>query len=228
MEAFIVYLHFKPGTESVFYVGKGKPGREKSFKGRNLHWWNTVSKYGGFETLVFESGLSESAAFEIERSLIRHFGRKDYEGGTLVNKTLGGEGSAGFGLFGEKNGRFGKKVPIDVAKTFGRCQKGKLNPMNGKKHSKTTKEAISKKALERYSGGFKNPMLGKSRPEAAELGRQFSKKLAQFTIDGVLVAEHESVSSAARNTGLMAGNISSACNGRLKTCGGYKWQFING
>lgn len=48
--------------------------------------------------------------------------------------------------------------------------------------------------------------------------------VGQYTLDGQLVAEFLSISSAEKATGIY--NISRVCNGERKTAGGYKWKFI--
>ena len=37
---------------------------------------------------------------------------------------------------------------------------------------------------------------------------------------------YSSISEAARQLGISAGNISQCCNGKSKTCGGYHWEFV--
>lgn len=220
-----IYLHFLPGTETVFYVGKGLPGREKDLRGRNRFWLNTVNKYGGFDYVLFMSGLSNDEACIVEKKLISHYGRRVFDGGQLVNLTLGGEGRFGFGLYGSDNGRFGKKVPYHVSVKFGRNMEGKNNPMKGKKHSDESKRLISEKAKKRFRDGFINPMAGAVRPEAAELGRLKSKQVQMLSLDGELLETFDSINEAQRQTGFSLGNISAACNGKLKTYKKRIWRF---
>lgn len=52
------------------------------------------------------------------------------------------------------------------------------------------------------------------------------KAVGQFAIDGSLVKVWDSISEAARNTGTQIANISRCCSGKLKTTGGYKWNFV--
>ena len=224
MENFIVYLHLIPSSDKVFYVGKGRPGRQYSKRGRNVHWHNIVKKHGGFDVDVYADSLTESMAFEIEVMLIKKFGRA-IKGGQLANLTEGGDGRAGFGLSGERNGRFGLRLTPEVKKKFGRCNKGDLNPMSGRRHKDSTKRLISEKAVKRYQDGFKNPMLGSSRPDFAEIGRRQSKPVIQKTVRGEIVAEFSSMNDAVRNTGFKLANISGACNGKLKTYMGFIWEF---
>ena len=49
--------------------------------------------------------------------------------------------------------------------------------------------------------------------------------ILQFTKDGELIAEYPSLMEAERQTGCNNGNICACCKGRLKSCGGYIWEY---
>jgi hypothetical protein len=91
----VVYKHMKPSGE-VFYIGIGQT-KERAYSkvGRNLHWINTVEKYG-YEVEILKSDLSWEDACELEQILIEYYGRKDLQKGSLVNLTAGGEGVQGY------------------------------------------------------------------------------------------------------------------------------------
>ena len=50
-----------------------------------------------------------------------------------------------------------------------------------------------------------------------------SKTVLQFSLDGKMIAEYESVSEAIRNTGIL--KISNVCRGERKQAGGYIWRY---
>lgn len=81
------------------------------------------------------------------------------------------------------------------------------NPFKGKKHSEESVKKISEKR--------KGMFLGKDNPSAREI-----KNIETGEI-------FETIRQAAEKFGLKATNISSVCSGRLKTTGGYHWQYIN-
>lgn len=101
-ERFYVYVLYKPWSGEPCYVGKGQGDRiEEHFRlarrkrHYNRHLQNIILKAGGdLPREVYADGLSNEEAFELERSLIARFGRKD-RGGSLVNLTDGGDGHTG-------------------------------------------------------------------------------------------------------------------------------------
>jgi hypothetical protein len=96
MEQYYVYTHLNPLTKEIFYVGIGKGNRAwNRWAGRNKFWDNYVNKYG-FEIEIVAENLTRNQAGKIEIELIAHLGRRQIdEGGTLVNRSLGGDGGSG-------------------------------------------------------------------------------------------------------------------------------------
>jgi hypothetical protein len=53
-----------------------------------------------------------------------------------------------------------------------------------------------------------------------------SKKVAQYTKQGVFLASYGSIAEAERVTGVRNANIVQCCKGKLKTTGGYIWKYL--
>lgn len=53
-----------------------------------------------------------------------------------------------------------------------------------------------------------------------------AKRVAQYTLDGKLVAEYESLSRCSKATGIKDSRIGDVCHGRRHTAHGYKFKFI--
>lgn len=51
------------------------------------------------------------------------------------------------------------------------------------------------------------------------------KAVLQFTKDNILVMEYSSIQEAFQKTKINPGNISSVCNNKLKTAGGFYWKY---
>ncbi len=89
----IVYLHRRNDNDKIFYIGIGQTeDRAYQTKNRkNKYWLNITNKYG-YSIEIIESDLTWEKACEIEKELIKKYGRKDLNEGILVNMTDGGEG----------------------------------------------------------------------------------------------------------------------------------------
>lgn len=87
----LLYFHYNPIKQEVFYVGIGSKDRAFSKQSRNRHWKYTVAKYG-YEVQIIKENLSRDQACVLERFWIKTFGRKDLKQGSLVNYTEGGDG----------------------------------------------------------------------------------------------------------------------------------------
>lgn len=86
----LVYIHMKPETRDIFYVGIGN-SKERAYRneGRNTHWTRVFEKYGKLvDIIAYDISLEE--AKEMEKFLISSIGVKN-----LCNQTLGGEGAFG-------------------------------------------------------------------------------------------------------------------------------------
>ena len=103
------------------------------------------------------------------------------------------------------------------------------------KHSDETKTKISnalkgKKKTAEHISRLPQNQKGKFRPKSSAetrlkmmLNNGKSKKVYQYSKDGVYLKEHISALQAEIETG--ANNISSAALGRLNQSGGYKWSY---
>lgn len=58
--------------------------------------------------------------------------------------------------------------------------------------------------------------------------RTTGKPVAQYSLDGALLAKYPSTNAAASATGQRSGaHIAECCKGKRAHCGGYRWQWIN-
>lgn len=137
MNEYYVYTHLNPNTKEIFYVGIGKGNRAwNQWAGRNKFWENYVNKHG-FEVELISENLTRKQAEKIEINLIAELGRRQIDnGGTLVNRSSGGEGGIGYTHTAE----FKQKLSED--------RKGKCTRKE-RQLSKETKEKISKSLVGR-------------------------------------------------------------------------------
>lgn len=88
-----VYLHQRLDTNEIFYVGIGtdnKFQRAKN-KSRRTEFWKNVIKKTEYKIIIFINDISIEDACNEEIRLIKHYGRRDLNEGTLVNMDNGGK-----------------------------------------------------------------------------------------------------------------------------------------
>lgn len=142
-----ISLEYEP-----FYIGKGKGNRftdhlrEAKRTNKNHPKTNKIKKIWKNNKspiiIKVKDNISEDEAFELEIKLIHIIGRQDLKTGPLTNLCGGGEGISGISekqrkILSERSK--GENNPMFNSQRF-----GKLNPFYNKKHSKETKEKISK------------------------------------------------------------------------------------
>lgn len=144
---FYVYIYYDPIDNVPFYVGKGSGNRYKQHlkcDKRNPFKINKINKILnlGLEPSIkiYKDNLLEEEAFKLEIELIKEFGRRDLNMGTLCNLTDGGE--KGYGYIATKETR--KKMSearLGFSPSQETIEKWKKS-RKGYKHSEETKEKI--------------------------------------------------------------------------------------
>lgn len=165
LKQYYIYTHTRVGDEHPFYVGKGFGNRAYSTQSRSQFWKN-VAKDGYRIEFEFEN-LSEEDAFQMEKDMIKMYGRRDLGTGCLVNLTGGGEGSSGW-VHSEES-----------RKKISKVKKGNTY-MKGKTLSEETKSKMSKAKKGNLSKtGMKTSEETKRKISEAQKGKIFSDKHKQ-------------------------------------------------
>ena len=135
---YYIYIHYTPDN-IPFYVGKGIKNRCLHKHSRSYWWNNIVNKYG-YYIKIQEINLNEDECLQREIYWIKYFGRKQYQEGTLINLTNGGEGVSGK-LYTEEERQIKSKFFKenleylqsfgDRSKYFGKSLIGQDNPNYG-------------------------------------------------------------------------------------------------
>ncbi len=239
----VVYLHRRKDTNEVFYVGIGLKDRPYDIRGRNNHWRNIVNKVG-FNTEIIEDNLTWEEACERERYWIKFYGRRDLKEGNLVNMTDGGNGAFGLKHSTESKERirralvgksFSEEHKKKISKT--RIEKGiaigKNNNMFGKKHTEESKlkmgvnigRKFSEESRKRMSDSHRGLKRTEEQKINMSLASTVKKPVIQMDINGIFIAEWDSLRHAARQTNSAQSAISSCCIGNRNHHKGYKWKF---
>ena len=117
--------------------------------------------------------------------------------------------------------------------------------MLGKKHSKATKKILRDKNLGRIGPNKgkifpdewrKNISKSKKGKPSHRKGVKLSeetlikkrKKIMQLEKDGTIIKIWDSLTEAAMELNVQLSHISSVCNGKRITTGGFKWEYYGG
>jgi hypothetical protein len=170
----VVYQHRRLDTNEVFYVGIGKTKqRSEVFHGRSIDWQKVLLESQILVEIVTENITIEEAG-EIEKNLVKKYGRKDLGLGPLVNLTDGGEYSSyncgKISIYKEEKSKFINDKDLSIYLEDG-WKKGRPSYVSEKIKSKWTKERKIEYS-DRFSGsnaywygktGEGTPMYGKKR-----------------------------------------------------------------
>jgi len=200
----------------------------------NSHLQNSFNKHGE-EFFIFGvvkqhdtiEELNESETFFIEKfESLTPNGYNLTTGGqnTILSQEiiekLSGENNHNYGLKGKDHYLYGiertdevkEKVRQKVLLAYKEDRlnvTGANNPFYGKKHTEKTKKKISNSRTgKRVSGNHPN-----------------AKKVIQYDLNGEEIKEWDCIIDAGKEIGINRRNISAVCNGKRKTCGGYKWKY---
>lgn len=220
--------------------GKGYRGCEAIEQAFKEYGWEN------FEHIVLEEGLSFETACEEEKRFVKELGCRypdgyNIDGGGRRNRDIADRTKQ---KIGEKNR--GRKASEETRAKMSAAQKGrvvskeareKISAANkGRVFSEEAraKMSIAKKRLRKMpetkeKNGDKE---GKRRSNQYETNarlrlyaKEKQKPVLQYTKDGVFVARHESLRSAAESINGKHPNIYKCCNGIKKSMYGFVWKY---
>jgi hypothetical protein len=177
----IVYQHRRKDNNEVFYIGIGKTINRAYSYGRNPHW-NQIADNVGYEIDILINGCSWNDACEIEKGLIKEYGRKDLGLGSLVNMTDGGDGAS---FPGEKNPMFGKRLPQSSIERGKQKQKGRIIIHKEEKQKSINKEDFDLYEKEGWIRGRSKESINKTGKSKSNIPRnEETKKKISYSLKG--------------------------------------------
>ena len=219
-----VYVHTSPSGKMYVGITKQKPeyrwGRN-GIKYKTQVFYRAIEKYGwdNIDHEIIAEHLTKEEAENFEIKLIDKLHTTDPKYG--YNITTGGEG--GNGLYGEKNGRYGKPVSEETKKKIRETKR--LNPRKYteeeiKRKSEKSKEVWAREGYrEKMSGknspaygrtGDKHPLYGKCGKDSAT-----SKKVICLTTGEI----YDSAKTASKEKGCNHSKICMCCRNEREFCG---------
>lgn len=215
----------------------------------NPHFWQAIQKYGwdGFKHEVLADGLQDYVAFEMERRLIaehrsteRECGYNHSSGGEIPLVWQRGEAHPMYGKHhspesrakmsashtGGKHRCWGTHLPEITRKRIGDANRGRA--MSEEQKQLLAKIGTGRKASDETRAKMSRTHMG--HPVSEETRQKIreakeSKPIVQLTKEGEVLHVWPSITSASQGSGLDRSQIRKACNGVLKTSGGFVWQY---
>lgn len=250
---FTVYMHISPSGKR--YIGMTSMLPEKRWRNgegyKNQVFFRAIQKYGwnNFEHVIVKDNLNQEEASQLEIDLIKRYktNKSDYG----YNVSLGGDKV----MLGHKHTEKTKSQISQKLKErflvktnhpcYGKHYNIGVSPMLGKKHSEESKEKMRKSHPNMC--GENNPFFNKKHSDESKLKNSLahigkcnmsdeekekakeilkrSRCIPVFCITNNTL--YASASNAGRELGLYQQNISKVCNGKLKTTGGYCFEYYD-
>lgn len=133
-----VYKHIRKDTNQVFYIGIGKTKRRATDRNNRNDRWTKVVNKAGFDVEIVSDGLDWDSACELEKKLIKEYGRADLGEGCLVNMTDGGDGINNYSHSEETR----RLMSLLKKNGKGRDMSGENNPQWGRPLTEEHKQKI--------------------------------------------------------------------------------------
>lgn len=222
-----VYKHTNLQNGKV-YIGITKQQASRRWHGGQGYckqplFYNAILKYGwdGFSHEILSTGLSQEDAFQIEKDLIQKYNSTDRKFG--YNIASGGLDETTFTPDYRKSLSKARRnrppMSIETRLKISKSRLGiKLPPRSEdyrKRLSTSLKGRIfSEEHCRNISLSKRGKYAGRNNPNA---------KAVRCIETGKIYA---CMKEAEFETGASNHNISSVCNGRLKTTGGYHWEYV--
>ncbi|TQK06958.1 NUMOD3 domain-containing DNA-binding protein [Herbaspirillum sp. SJZ107] len=201
---YYIYLHRRLDTGDVFYVGKGTKSQKHQYqrayeKKRRSALWSRIVAKANYQVEIIAEFFAEEDCFAMERELIALY-RRRYDGGTLCNLTLGGDGLSGLtpseatkqklreANSGEKHINWGKKLSEETRRKKSESMKNSDKNLRGKKLPEWWKDRIRATKF-----GEANPMFGRTGEQS-----KMSRKVMNFETGEI----YASVTLAAKAIGM--------------------------
>lgn len=157
-----VYEHFRLDKKEPFYFGIFKNKFRPFEKARRNGIWDKIVSKTKYDVKIIKEGLTWEAACQMERDLIKQYGRIDKGNGILANLTDGGDGAVGLIRTEEHSRKISESLSGKVRSE--ESIKKQSESRRGLKDSEITK---SKKSLAKK--GKKPNNYGKKMPDSHRL-----------------------------------------------------------
>lgn len=239
---YTVYVHKNIKNNKLYFGITSVPVKQRWKRGssysKTTKIRKAIDKYGwdNFEHIILYENLSKEDAEEKEIELINKYKTTNDKYGYNIQN--GGFHNGKFTTETRvkiSNAKKGTRLSEDTKRKMSISRSGKNHWAYGKTFSKQHKEKLKishigqkawNKGIERSKWLSKeNEEKLKQSVRMALIGNKYSCKPIRCVETQIV---YEGVFAAHKNTNINMSNISSVCNGKRKTAGGYHWEYVKG
>ena len=132
----------------------------------------------------------------------------------------------------DKSGKVCEETRLKMSEVQKKYLSENKHPFKGKKHTEETKALLSKIRIGKKLSEETRRKIGRkgsTPPLKGKFGKDnpISKKISQYNLNGDLIKNWDCGLDIKRELGFNNTNISSCCNGKLKSSNGYVWRFTD-
>lgn len=208
MKRYKIYVLIDPKTKKIRYVGRTvqtlknrlKKHLRAKDKSHRVNWIQSLLKEGLNPEIKL---LCETISFDECKELEKYYiNRLQKEGCDLVNMTEGGDGSIGF--------------------SHSNDTKEKLSKITSKRMSDNKViENLKNKGIERWKNTSEEDKL------KMIMRQPHRRSIGQYSLDGELIKEFNSLREIERVLGYFRANISPCLRGEFKQAYGFIWKYLD-
>jgi hypothetical protein len=252
MKNYYVYIHVRLDLNEVFYVGMSTINNEgliysrayrSAFEKRKTAW-HDYARICPYTVKIVKENLTKEEAFKLEMKLIKKYGRKDLNTGTLINQCDGGAGLKNPGPQLKKKIQHSKKHLSHVYKQAQKPYSISVTAYDKDGNFVKTYSSINDACkdvdclhtdITRAINGRRHLIAGfQWRKYEIKVGigkvpekKKANKQVAQYSHESSTPLRiWESASEAARELNISRTGINNCLRQKSYTSAGYIWKFI--
>ena len=224
---YYVYKHTNLANGKV-YIGITRQKPSRRWHGGNGYrdqplFWNAIQKYGwgSFSHEILQQGLSQDDAYELEQDYIHKYKSSEREYG--YNIAGGGVDTTRFTpSYRDKLKVVAQNRPpmsVETRLKLSLAQRGKKKPPLTEEQRKRLSESLKGRVFSLEHCRH----ISESKKGKATMANNPKAKRVRCIETGKV---YGCMKEAMLDTGANSHNISSVCSGKLKTAGGFHWEYV--
>lgn len=236
MEEYTLYCHVSPSNKKYIGISNNPEKRWNNGKGYNKNYLfkRAIDKYGwnSFKHIILLKHLSIEQAKFFEKFLIAtlnltnpQYGYNLREGGDgpLSSKSKQLMSLARIGNQNSKGRILSEEVKNKISYSLKKYYKTHNGSFKGRHHTEETKQKLREKIVSKET----RQKMSQNHADFSGAKNPSAKPIRQLSLDGKILEEFSYASLASKKFNLDLSSIIKCCKGKQKTCGGYKWEYIN-